>query len=121
MSVRESGFFLSTALYDFYRNAYLPDPAREGMSLPVSPLFAPDEAFRGLPPAHIVLAGWDPLRDEGQAYATRLAQFGVPVTVTDHPNMMHGFMNLTAVSVTAREAIREAAKVAGRALGARED
>jgi acetyl esterase len=121
MSVRESGFFLSTALYDLYRNAYLPDPAREGMSLPVSPLFAPDEMFRGLPPAHIVLAGWDPLRDEGQAYATRLAQFGVPVTVTDHPNMVHGFMNLTAVSVTAREAIREAAKVAGRALGARED
>ena len=88
------------------------------MDKKVSPLFAPDEDFRGLPPAHFVLCGWDPLKDEGRAYAAKLAAHGVPVTIREHPGMVHGFMNLTSVSMPAREAIREAGEVVGAALGA---
>jgi acetyl esterase len=113
----QEGFFLSERLFDYFRDAYiLSDTDR--MNAKVSPLFAPDEDFRGLPPAHMVLCGWDPLKDEGRAYATKLAAHGVPVTIREHPGMVHGFMNLTAVSVPARDAIHEAGEVVGRALGA---
>lgn len=119
MSLQESGFFISPGLFDYFRDSYLSTP-EERMSPPVSPLFADENSFRGLPPAHVVLAGWDPLRDEGRAYADKLAHFGVPVSVRDHPSLMHGFMNLTALSLPARDAIRDAGQVAGRALGALE-
>ena len=71
----------------------------------------------GLAPAHIVLCGWDPLRDEGQAYADKLAAAGVPVTTRNHPGMVHGFMNMTSVSIPARDAIAEAGELIGKALG----
>jgi len=116
MSFQEGGFFISPSLFDFFRDSYLGEEAHR-MSPPVSPLFADEESFRGLPPAHIVLCGWDPLKDEGRVYADKLAHHGVPVTVREHPGMVHGFMNLTSLSVPARDAIREAGEVAGRALG----
>ena len=83
----------------------------------ISPLFAPEDDLRGLSPAHIVLCGWDPLNAEGRAYADKLAAAGVPVTVREHPGMVHGFMNLTAVSVPARDAIADAGKLTGQILG----
>jgi acetyl esterase len=113
----QEGFFISQNLFDYFRDAYIhSDEAR--MDPKVSPLFAADEDFRGLPPAHLVLCGWDPLKDEGRAYAAKLAAHGVPVTIREHSGMVHGFMNLTAVSMPAREAIREAGEVVGAALGA---
>ena len=108
----QEGFFLSQNLFDYFRDAYVHDEAMR-MDPKVSPLFAPDSDFRGLPPTHMVLCGWDPLKDEGRAYAAKLA-----VTIREHPGMVHGFMNLTAVSMPAREAIREAGEVVGAALGA---
>ena len=116
-STFQEGFFISQNLFDYFRDAYIHEQA-DRMHARVSPLFAPDEDFRGLPPAHMVLCGWDPLKDEGRAYAAKLAAHGVPVTIREHPGMVHGFMNLTAVSMPAREAIREAGEVVGRALGA---
>ena len=113
----QEGFFISQTLFDYFRDAYI-HRETDRMDPKVSPLFAPDSDFRGLPPAHIVLCGWDPLKDEGRAYASKLAAHGVPVTIREHPGMVHGFLNLTSVSMPAREAIREAGEVVGTALGA---
>ncbi len=111
----QEGFFISPGLFDFFKGSYLAD--MDPMDKRISPLFAPAEEFKGLAPAHVVLCGWDPLNAEGRAYADKLAAAGVPVTVREHPGMVHGFMNLTAVSVPARDAIAEAGKVVGKALG----
>ncbi len=117
MRFQEGGFFLSPNLFDYFRDAYI-EHETDRMDPRVSPLFAPEEDIRGLPPTHMVLCGWDPLRDEGKAYADKLAGYGVPVTLREHPGMVHGFMNLTAVSFPVREAIKAAGEVVGRALGA---
>ncbi len=117
MPLQQSGFFISANLFEYFRDSYL-DGQADRMDVRVSPLFSPPETFRGLPPAHFVLCGWDPLRDEGLAYADKMASFGVPVTVREHAGMVHGFMNLTALSEPVRQAIRDAGKVVGTALGA---
>lgn len=119
MSFQESGFFISPNLFDYFRDSYI-SAESDRMDKRVSPLFAPEDEFAGLAPAHLVLCGWDPLKDEGKAYASKLAAHGVPVTIKEHPGMVHGFMNMTAVSMPARKAIEEAGLVVGRALGARE-
>jgi len=118
MSFQEGGFFISPNLFDYFRDSYV-ERETDRMDKRVSPLFAPDEDFAGLAPAHLVLCGWDPLKDEGKAYASKLAAHGVPVTIKEHPGMVHGFMNMTAVSMAARKAIKDAGLVVGTALGAR--
>lgn len=119
LTFQEGGFFISPNLFDYFRDSYV-EKETERMDKRVSPLFAPDEDFAGLAPTHLVLCGWDPLKDEGRAYASKLAAHGVPVTIKEHPGMVHGFMNMTAVSVPARKAIEEAGLVVGKALGGRE-
>ncbi len=70
-------------------------------------LRAPD--LSGLPPAYVATAGFDPFRDEGEAYASRMREAGVQVAVRRHPRLIHTFANLTAVSRSARTAMAEAA------------
>ena len=106
---------ISTAVFDFFRSIYLPEDA-DPMDPRISPLFVSD--FSGLPAAHIITAGLDPLRDEGRAYAAKLAAAGVHVTERDYPVQPHGFFNTTPVSIPAREAVEEAGRVMGRHLGA---
>jgi acetyl esterase len=79
-------------------------PAERG-NPEASPLHALDLA--GLPEAIVVLAGCDPLHDEGLAYAEALAAAGVPVTLRDHADMAHGFFTLVDLISPANVAVRE--------------
>lgn len=80
---------------------WVPDPSRRG-DPEVSPVFAAD--LGGLPPAVVVTAEHDPLRDEGDAYAARLAAAGVPVRHRCEAGMVHGFLTLDTVSPAAAAA-----------------
>ena len=88
------GYFLErNGLLWFYEH-YLPDDA-DRADPRVSPLKAADVS--GLPPAYVMLAGFDPLHDEGLAYAEKLREAGVAVTVADYPDMVHDFIYMQAV------------------------
>lgn len=80
---------------------WVPDPARRA-DPGVSPLYA--TRLAGLPPAVIVTAEHDPLRDEGDLFADRLAAAGVPVQHRCEPRMIHGFLTLDTVSPAAAQA-----------------
>jgi acetyl esterase len=81
---------------------YAPDVSlRDHPSL--SPLRAAD--LSGLPPAHIVVAGHDPLKDEGVAYAGRLREAGVAVSLREHPSLVHGFFRFTGAVAAAKTAV----------------
>jgi acetyl esterase len=87
------GHWLTTRAIEAFRDFYLPD-AMDRLHPDASPLLAPDEALRPLPPAWIMTAGCDPLRDQGKAYADRLSALGVPVTYRLEPDMILGFLTL---------------------------
>jgi len=72
----------------------------------MSPIYAADLA--GLPPALIITAEFDPLRDEGEAYGLRLRHAGVAVQTARYDGMIHGFFSMTKVTPRARDAIAEA-------------
>jgi acetyl esterase len=100
------GFLLTESATDWYRERYLPDEsaARDPRA---SPLLAED--LSGMPPTYIATAGFDVLRDEGEAYAARLREAGVPVAIRRHRGLIHAFANMTAVGRTSRGAMMEAA------------
>jgi acetyl esterase len=93
---------LSTAAMAWYWHHYA-GSAQPGPD--TIPMLADDLA--GLPPALVQTAEYDVLRDEGEAYATRLAAAGVHVAVTRHPGMIHGFLALSGMVAGADAAIAE--------------
>jgi acetyl esterase len=95
------GFFLTEHDINWYRDHYTPDPAIRSDPM-VSPIFAKD--LSGLAPAFVVTAGFDPLRDEGDEYASLLAAAGVDVTHICEPGMMHGYANILAIGGETRAA-----------------
>lgn len=82
----------------------------------LSPLLAKD--FSGLPAAYVMLAGYDPLHDEGLAYAEKMRDAGVNVTVADYPGLLHDFVCLQAVLPQAHTSLSVAAKALRRMLEA---
>lgn len=107
------GFLLTKADMDWFEHHYLP-PGSDHADPRVSMLHAED--LSDLPPAYVVTAGFDPLRDEGEAYAARLQEAGVPVVLRRHPGLIHGFANMTEVSKTARAAMLELAAAVNSGL-----
>lgn len=108
VSLREfaEGYLLERATLMWFYEHYLPGDA-DRADPRVSPLKAQDVS--GLPPAYVMLAGFDPLHDEGLAYAERLRAAGVPVTVADYPDMVHDFIYMQAVLPQAQRALHTAA------------
>jgi acetyl esterase/lipase len=100
------GFLLTKADMDWFEHHYLP-PGADHADPRVSVLRAGD--LSGLPPAYVTTAGFDPLRDEGEAYAARMEEAGVQVALRRHPGLIHGFANMTAISDTAHAAMLELA------------
>lgn len=96
------GYFLSKTDTDRFADWYYGATGTPDDDPGVSPLCAPD--LSGLPPALVVTAGFDVLRDEGSAYAERLATAGVQVVHDTEPTLGHGFLHLTGVSAGARAA-----------------
>jgi acetyl esterase len=82
-----------------------------------SPLRAASHA--GLPPAYILTAEFDPLRDEGEAYADALRRAGVPVTMHRYDGLIHAFMRRVAIFDAAKEAIAEMGQALRAAIGVR--
>jgi acetyl esterase len=83
------GFLLTRESMRWVKRTYLRDE-RDAADWRASPLRAADVSR--LPPAYVITAGFDPLRDEGEAYAARLAQAGVPVTTECFEGQIHGFL-----------------------------
>jgi acetyl esterase len=107
-SYRENaeGYLLTKDAMVWFWNHYLRSAA-DGNSPLASPLRAGN--LRGLPPAMVLTAEFDPLRDEGEAYAARLQEAGVPVTLRHYEGMIHGFFSLGAVFAQGQQAITDAA------------
>ncbi len=100
------GYFLTRDGMVWFWNHYLNGPADRANPY-ASPLRAAD--LRGLPPATVITAEFDPLRDEGERYAARLRQAGVPVEMKRYDGIIHGFFGMSAVLPQAEEAVEQAA------------
>jgi acetyl esterase len=78
-------------------------------AISASPILATDGALKRMPPAIVITAQYDPLRDEGEAYGKRLVENGVSVTITRYNGAFHGFFNMHAILDDAQSAHAQAA------------
>jgi len=100
------GYFLTRKQMDWYWDTYTRGASRTDPRL--SPLCA--ESLEGLAPALVTTAAFDPLRDEGEAYAEALRDAGVPVVLRRAPGLVHGYMSMTGIH---RASLDESLAVAG--------
>jgi acetyl esterase len=108
------GYYLTAAGMRWYWDHYL--GGADGGAPDASPLRA--AFFADLPPALVITADHDPLRDEGEAYGARLRAAGVPAAVSRYPGVVHGFFRWRAVTPAAEAAMQEAAAAVRAALPA---
>jgi len=99
LKIMERGFLLDLATIQWFRAQYAPDPA-DWTKPRASPWFAD---VKSVAPALVQTAGFDPLRDEGEGYATKLRDGGVAVTARRYRSMVHGYISITGSIVGARE------------------
>jgi acetyl esterase len=92
----DTGRFLARAFMQFGWNIYAPDAKTRSNPYAV-PMRATTEQLRGLPPALVITAENDPLRDEGEAYARKLKEAGVDVVATRYEGMIHDFVLLNGI------------------------
>ena len=109
------GFLLTADAIRWFQAQYVADEAQR-RDWRFAPLLAPSHA--DLPPALVMVAGHDPLRDEGIAYAERLSEAGNRVELVNHEDMVHAFWNLGALVGEADRSIRRAADFLARELAA---
>ncbi|MGH3863820.1 alpha/beta hydrolase [Actinokineospora sp.] len=107
------GFFLTSDDMDWFSDHYCPDLA-ERSDPRFSVLLAED--LTNMPPAYVATAGFDPLRDEGEAYAEKLKASGVPTIARRHPDLIHGYATFISVGTRFKEATAEAATTLKAAL-----
>lgn len=106
------GYYLSERYIDQVKQWYLGDFAD-----PADPRLSPLRgALAGVAPAYVVTAGFDPLRDEGEAYADALREAGVDVEYVCERGLIHSFANMVAVGRSGPEAMGRAADALRRAL-----
>jgi acetyl esterase len=106
------GYFLTKAAMAWFTGHYLGEVDPKDPS--VSPLYA--DRCDGLPPAMVITAEFDPLRDEGEAYALRLREAGVPVDAQRYDGQIHGFFSMTALLDDGRSAVDRAGAALRAAL-----
>ena len=109
------GYFLTTEMMEWFWNHYLTSEA-DGHNPLASPLHASTDQCRSLPPAFIATAEYDPLRDEGAAYAAKLREAGVAVEYLCFEGLIHGFMGMAKVVDPAGQALETAAAALKTAL-----
>lgn len=98
------GFLLTRNDMEWFEGHYLPDGC-EADDPRVSVMRAADVG--NLPPAYVATSGFDPLRDEGEAYAARMHEAGVRVALQRYRDQIHGFAHLTAICPSSRAAMFE--------------
>lgn len=113
-SYRENGegYFLTASTMDWFWDCYLGETGRQTPL--ASPLYDPDLA--GLPSALVITAEYDPLRDEGEAYAARLSQAGVIAEASRYEGQIHGFVGMASFLEAGAKAVDEAARALRAAL-----
>ncbi|WP_067535607.1 alpha/beta hydrolase [Nocardia crassostreae] len=116
-----TGYFLRRDAMEWFWDQYLTDPAQRA-EITASPLRATSEQLAGLPPALAITAEADVLRDEGEAYADKLREAGVPVTAVRYGGIIHDFVMLNALRDThaAAAAIAQAAAFLRAVLAGKE-
>ena len=100
----ETSILLTHTVIRWFRDHYL-NSAADVDDWRASPARA--KTLAGLPPAFVLTAGADPLRDEGEEYAKRLEQAGVPVTYKTFPGQFHGFFTMGKLLDQANVAARD--------------
>jgi acetyl esterase len=110
----DAGLILNKPEMIWFWDHYVPDEAERSNPY-ASPLLAADHS--GLPPAYLVIAEHDPLRDEGFAYAAKLEAAGVPVTIRHHDDQLHIFFSMVNIMESATEAVAGIAEAIRQASG----
>jgi acetyl esterase len=109
------GYLLEKKTMEYFRGHYLPR-REDWLDWRASPMLA--KSLKGLPPAYVLTAGFDPLLDEGREYAERMQKEGVKVEYRNYADMVHGFITMGRVLDTANAALADCARALRRAWGA---
>ena len=107
-----TGYLLDQESIAWFTNAYFPDGAPADWRC--APMLAPDH--RGVAPALVITAEFDPLRDEGEAYAATLEAAGVPAKASRYDGLIHGFFGMGPIVPAAHAAVDEAGEALRQAL-----